>query len=199
MNDVLLISSVLLWLVVVFNLLLTFALIRRLNANPQTAAPAQREKGLPAGQPAPDFTAETLTGETVTRATYAGRNLALLFVSPTCGPCREALPAYEALQPAAARAGVILLLVSTADAAQTRAFADELHLRLPILVAPAPSNTFSRDYRIPGTPSYCLVDAAGIVQSAGYPSLEWGEWKALAESWTASLPPRASMAVSEGG
>ena len=94
MNETVLIGSVaLLWVLVLFNLVLTLGLVRRANAN---AGPQpMEEEGLEAGERAPDFTAETLDGEAVTLATYAGRDVAFLFMSPFCGPCREKLPRHR--------------------------------------------------------------------------------------------------------
>jgi hypothetical protein len=79
---------------------------------------------------------------------------------------------------------VDLLLVSTDNMMRTRAFVDELQTRLPILVATQGKNPLMTDYKAPGTPYYCLVNAQGKIQSAGYPSWEWGEWRALVEGWT---------------
>jgi peroxiredoxin len=175
----LLASSILLWVLTLANLLLTLALIRRVNAGTRSSG----EQRLKVGTAAPDFTASTLQGETITRATCAGRNVAFLFISPSCQPCRDMLPTFEALGPKAARSGVDLVLVSNAEHEATSALADQFHLRLPVLVAPLSTNPFARDYLSTTTPSYCLVNEQGKVQSAGYPSLEWGEWKTLVESW----------------
>ena len=196
MNEFLVVSSILLWIVVALNLLLTLALVRRLNTlsdqSQQDARAASSDRtgsGPKLKQPAPPFTAKTLQGEHITLETYSGRSVALIFIGTHCAPCREALPAYEALSPSAVRAGVQIVLVSINDAEPTRAFIDEAGVMLPVLIAPAASNSFMTDYGFKGTPSYCLLDAHGIVQSAGYPSFEWGEWKALADSWRESQTP----------
>jgi peroxiredoxin len=188
-------SIVLLWVVVIFNLFLTLALVRRLNT---PSGSQTEEEGLKAGEPAPDFAAETLQGESVKLATYAGHPTAFVFVSPQCGPCREAMPSYEALGRKASASGSGLILVSIADRAETRTFVDEFHITLPVLVAPDGSNPFMKDYKVTGTPNYCLVDARGIVQSGGYPSLEWGGWKELARSWEANARHGITLASSEG-
>jgi peroxiredoxin len=193
MNEILVVSSILLWVVVALNLLLTLALVRRLNTLSEQSQQDARATSLDRSgsgpklkQPAPSFTAKTLQGDDVTLDTYAGGAVAFIFIGTHCAPCREALPSYEALAPSAARAGVKIVLVSINDTEPTRAFIDEAAVRLPVLVAPAPSNSFMMDYGFKGTPSYCLVDAQGIVQSAGYPSFDWGDWKALADSWRES-------------
>lgn len=201
MTEALLISSVLLWVVVAFNLLLTLALVRRLNATPRQDSKGAGEvkPGLKPGEQAPDFTAETLQGEQVTLATYAGKGAAFIFFSTDCNPCKEALPGLEALRPAAQRAGVELVLVSNQDATKTRPFVEEMHVRLPVLIAPHPANPFMKDYNFNATPSYCLVDASGRVQSANHLSLQWGEWKELSEQWQGDRRGSVSVAVSEGG
>lgn len=182
MEQVLVISSVALWLVVSVNLLLTIALIRRLNQFNQKGSDPF-DDGLKVGEKAPDFTATTLQGELVDLKTYAGRSVAFIFVSPQCRPCREELPRYETLFPKARSAGVELVLVSNEDDQLTRAFAEEFAIRLPVLAAPHQSNPFTKDYKINGTPSFCLVDPAGVVQAGGFPSEKFGRWKELAEAW----------------
>ena len=191
MEPFLVLSSVMLWVVVVCNLVLTLALVRRVNSG------SLPQKGLKEGQPAPNFTAETLRGQTVTLATYAQREVAFVFVEPACGPCREALPSYEALGPKAEQSGVALMLVSTADAERTRRFVDEFKIKLPIIIAPRDSNPFMKDYNLSSTPSYCLIDRQGKVQAAGLPSLRWGKWKALAEAWESNTGHSASLEITE--
>lgn len=175
------ISSILLWPLVLLNLLFTFALIRTYNklATTQTTI-----NGLKEGEDAPSFTAHTLGGETVTLSSYTGSTVAFLFISPTCQPCREALPHYESLRPKAAQVGVTLVLVSVGEVALTQALTKEFLISLPILLAPRTTNPFMKDYKVDGTPSYCLVNATGKVQSAGYTNSK--EWEMIVESWEAN-------------
>lgn len=84
MESILIISSILLWVVVLLNLLLTLGLARRIR---NAAFPVM--ESLKIGQKAPDFSALTLQGKTVTLADYAGHAAAFVFVSPDCKPCRE--------------------------------------------------------------------------------------------------------------
>ncbi|HEX8219140.1 MAG TPA: redoxin domain-containing protein [Chloroflexia bacterium] len=198
-DQLLVISVVLLWVIVLLNFVLTLALIRKLNNSSALNAEVARQDGLKPGDPAPDFTAETLRGETVSLSTFLGRDTALVFVSPTCGPCRSALPRFEAALPHARRSGAELVLVSIADADATRAFADEFNISLPVLVAPRPENTFMQDYKFNSTPSYCLIDAQGKVRLSGYPSFEGGEWRSLVDSWQQGTPQLASLVPSKGG
>lgn len=192
METGLVISMVLLWVVVLLNLLLTLALIRRLNRTSTSPhAQAIPKVGPEVGQRAPDFTAQTLDGATVTRESYTGKKVALVFISTHCGPCREALPRLEQLGPKAARGGIELLLVSSNEAGETRILVESLTLHLPVLVAPSPTNPLTAAYQATATPSYCFIDEQGIVQSAGLLILEGGQWETLVDSWAKQGVPVA--------
>lgn len=182
METLLLLSSIVSWLVILLNLVLTFALIRKVSTGGTRGNQGFPEIGLAVGSEAPAFTAQTLAGEVVTRATYANRSTAFVFISTHCQPCRTILPEIEQLAPAAARAGVDIVLVSNDTQEATRAFVDEMQIHSPVLIAPFDSNPFLKEYKATMTPSYCLIDIQGKVQSAGHPQSP--EWKALAESWS---------------
>lgn len=177
-------SLVVLWLVVICNLLLTLALIRRVNAR-GTLRPTE---GLKEGEIAPDFTAEALNGEQVTLATYAHCEVAFVFISPHCHPCREALLQYEALAPKATKFGVNIILVSRGNVEQTLALVREFGHKLPVLVAPEGSNSFMEDYKLFSTPSYCLLSKQGKILSCGYPHLQEGIWKRFCEPGSVRIP-----------
>jgi peroxiredoxin len=194
MDRGMLLNLALLWIVVVFNLILTFALIRK----QRSGSPFSLIEPLGVGQSAPHFTAATLDGETVSLATYAGRAVAFIFLSPHCGPCRQGLPGYEAVGLQAQQANVEVVLVSTESADETREFVQEMHIRLPVLIAPRETNAFAKDYKAASTPFSCLVDEHGKIQSTGYPSRESGQWKELADSWERVSPQAPSLVLREG-
>lgn len=182
LETALLVGLIVLWLVVLGNLILTFALIRKVNAGGNRGNQALPDVGLVKGSEAPDFTAQTLNGEVVTRATYSGRSVALVFISTHCQPCRTILPQIEELAPAAARTGVDIVLVSRDTQEATSAFIDAMQIHLPVLIAPFDSNPLTQAYKANVTPSYCLIDKQGKVQSAGLP--QSAEWKALVDAWS---------------
>jgi len=179
------ISSILLWILVLLNLLLTLALARRLNARLKVAQsddPFANIPKLEIGQPAPDFSVETLDGTQASLASYVRQAVAFIFISPTCGPCREKMPTFNALQPKARRAGVEIVLVSDSDRTETKKFSDDFASSLPFLIAPRENNPFLSDYKAKGTPFYCLVTAQGDVQATGFLD---DEWEALTKTWEA--------------
>lgn len=178
METGLIVSAVLLWMVVLFNLLLTLAIIRRARGVDGATI------GLQKGQAAPDFMAQTLSGEQMSLKDYT-YPVALIFISTRCGPCEQLLPEFERIGSLAARSGVDLILVSGDALEQTQNYAREHNIHLPVLVAPRDENAFFTDYRITGTPAFCYIDKQGRVQAAGIPGGKLqGEWKALSDSWT---------------
>ncbi|MCG8347121.1 MAG: TlpA family protein disulfide reductase [Chloroflexales bacterium] len=180
MEQILTIGMLLLTVAVFFNYILTFALIRRQNA----ASQARRDLVgfLEVGQLAPDFTAETLNGETVTLASYAGRPVIFLFFQSGCEPCRNSLSAYELVQTRTRLLNIEMVLVSLENAIQTRGFFNEKRINLPIIIAPYEENSFKTDYRLPGTPSYCMVDGQGFVRSTNFADSQSNDWKKFVAS-----------------
>lgn len=176
MEATLIISNILLWLLVIWNILLTLALIRKSKS-------AQIRGGLKAGQAAPEFNAQTLHGETVSLATYAGRKVAFLFSITWCGHCRKEAPTWDTLANKAAQAGVELVLVNYGSIKATRAFVKKLCPHLPALAVSRANHSLFKDFAVNRTPAYCLIDEQGIVQAAGYQDMDGGEWEKLTESW----------------
>lgn len=188
METTLVVSSFLLWLVVLLNLFLTFGLVRRLNADRRTMTPPQ-QTGLKAGELAPAFSAHTVHGETVTLFTYAGRKVAFVFILADCTPCHQILPDLQRLEPKAAQAGVELVLVSGGEIEETRKLVEEEHIGLPVLIAPRSTVSFFEDYKVAGVPAYCLVNEQGSIQLSGHPYQEFEDWKTLTASWAARDDP----------
>jgi len=172
------------WIAVIANLILTFAVVRRVIANRHRAPREEGEQlGLPKGVTAPAFEGVMVDGTQVSNADYHGRQLALLFISPNCEPCRRDLPRYQRLGTPAKVAGTELVLVSTGETEATRALLLDLNVTLPVILTPPGDNSFAANYKIPGTPAYCLIGPTGVVESAGLPAFDWGEWAELVRSW----------------
>ncbi|HXV94364.1 MAG TPA: hypothetical protein VD813_13750, partial [Pseudonocardia sp.] len=101
------VGPLVLWLVVLLNLLLTVALVRRVSAlSERPAGPVMSPGGLPAGTPAPDFRATTPEGAERDGAEFTQGRALLGFFSPTCDACYEHAPHFATLGRTAADAGV---------------------------------------------------------------------------------------------
>lgn len=184
MEQFLIVNSIVVWLVLLGHFLLTFALIHKVNRGIQPGGtsgyPMLPKEFLKVGQVAPDFAAKTLSGEPVTLADYAGRKVAFIFVSPGCRPCREAVPTLEDLQSKAVQSGVTLLLVIMSDLANAQTFVKEHGVSLPVLLT-MPEDKFKNDYKVAGTPFYCLVNEQGQVEATGFFD---AVWQSLAGQWS---------------
>jgi len=183
------IGLALLWVVVMFNLMLTLALIRRVNG--AGAREGVELGGLPAGQPAPDFTAETTLGEPAGAGALAGQATALVFIGPNCSHCLKTLPLIKELQPQAARAGVRFLLVSDGTPEETRAYVERHQISAPVLVAPRGLNPLLSDYKVDGVPFYYMIDASRTIQAAGIPGDP--AWQAITAGWRQGGAPAIQL------
>jgi len=113
---------------------------------------------------APDFTATTLTGETVRLSDYRGQIVMLNFWATWCPPCRAEMPELEAVWRQYKDTGLVLLGVDQAESANVVAqFArGALGVTFPILLD---TNLAVRDqYAVRALPTTVFIDAAGRIQ-----------------------------------
>lgn len=125
----------------------------------------------------PSFDALSLTGDAVTLQTYAGSPIALLIIRPNQRLHKEQ-PDYNLLKAKVIASGFELILLSIADATQTRHFAEQNRLDLPVLTT-ANYAAFIKDFNITGVPTYCLINEKGTIVQAGFPGQEWGKFHPL--------------------
>jgi thiol-disulfide isomerase/thioredoxin len=118
--------------------------------------------GLPVGAAAPGFSLRDIDGETVTLDALRarGRPVALVFVSPGCGPCQLLIPELVRWQATLANE-ITIAMISDGTPAQNRAIVGDsgaqvlLQQKLEVMKA----------YRVNGTPATVLVSAEGRVAS----------------------------------
>ena len=183
METVLLVSSVLLWIVLLGNVLLTLALVR--NAN--KTKPMARPEGLKEGTEAPAFSAQSLDETTVTLDDYRKKAALFVFIAPHCGACENILPSLNTIGPRMRETELLLVCDGTVEDART--LAKEHDIMLPILSAPRRSNPFFPDYKVHGTPTYYLMNAQGQIQATGLPHANNGQWTQLVASLTEQGAP----------
>lgn len=178
MDIFLLVSNIVLWVIVLFNLVLTLTIIRQMNRQGKlTTTGFHSVIDVPIGQPAPAFEAPLLSGETVSLQNYMGRKVLFLFSGPYCKACREILPGIASWIKESEQAGRTIVLVSDGPAEETSKFLHDTGLKIPTIIAPKGVNSFMDDYQVLGTPSFCSINEKGLIHAAGYPSLETGELK----------------------
>jgi methylamine dehydrogenase accessory protein MauD len=178
MENIVIANLVLLWVVVLFNLLLIIALVRRINKLPESLG--RPVEMLNVGDVAPDFRVETLDGQIITQADYLDRQHLMIFVSPSCGVCKEQMPKLQDLYPQARRSGIELMVISLANIEETRVFADAHKFTEPIYAVSKGINPIGRDYKVAGTPQYYLIDEQRKIQAADFFGYEWEQ---LIQKW----------------
>jgi peroxiredoxin len=117
-----------------------------------------------AGDPAPSYQAATLAGDTVSLASLRGEPVMLNIWATWCIPCREEMPALEALHRQYADAGLRIVGVSVDAAGLTRdieAFLGDVGVTFTILHDPAERVT--RQFRTIGVPETFLIDRDGVI------------------------------------
>lgn len=159
-----LVSYVVLWGVVLFQGLVIFILLRQLGVMYLGTAQGVANDGLPIGDRAPDFTASGLEGQDISLADFRGRPLLLVFGSPNCVPCRQLIPDLHVFARERA-AEMRVLFLSRSEVEESRRFADELNLEVPI--ATVPNDELADKFRARVTPFAFLVDGEGVIQAKG--------------------------------
>lgn len=188
MSDFRMLAVVGVWLLSIFNIMLTVSVFRRLSAFIEMSTNKAPSNPI-IGKPAPYFEASTLNGQKVSLIDFANNQTALVVISPTCMPCIEQLPNLRELRPYAYRSGTDIRLISIGDMPTTLKVAQEHGVEEMILLAEQDREAFSKQYRLQGTPSYYLINAEGNVEKAGFLD---NEWEALVRYWRTD---KASLAV----
>jgi methylamine dehydrogenase accessory protein MauD len=169
MSTVLLVSSILLWLVVLFVVFLLLGTLRALEImrwrleQVQAIAPSRMGRsGLKPGKKAPPFTLSTVAGESVSLDDYAGRKVFLVFVQAGCAPCHAVVPDLNWLHQTG-KAEV--LVVNNATPEEGRKWVQETKPAFRVLLQE--KRSVSRRYEVMATPFAFLIDEQGVVASKG--------------------------------
>lgn len=115
-----------------------------------------------AGRPAPDFTLQSIDGQSVTLSALQGRAVILNFWATWCPPCREEMPALQEAQDAH-RADLVVLAVNQNESSDlVQAFKAEYDLAFPLLLDPG--YVVSDRYRVSLLPSTFFIDRRGVIR-----------------------------------
>jgi cytochrome c biogenesis protein CcmG/thiol:disulfide interchange protein DsbE len=128
-----------------------------------------RDGGPQVGDPAPNFTATTLDGRTVSLSDYAGKPVVLNFWASWCNPCREEFPVFRT---ALKRHGdqYVMLGVDNRDIeSDAKSFARKQGADWPI--AFDASNAIYKAYGTAGLPQTLFIKPDGTVAARYYAAI----------------------------
>lgn len=164
-----LLSSLLLWLAVLFLGFLLLGALRavdllrwRVEQLEATTPGRMGRGGIRVGKTAPDFTLPGASGGDVSLQNYAGRRVLLVFTQAGCGPCQQIVPELNRLHDSGK---VEVLAINKGDLEATRKWVAEAHIRFPVGVQEA--FTVSKRYEVFATPFAFLINERGVIASRG--------------------------------
>jgi len=119
---------------------------------------------LSVGARAPDFSTGTLDGKPFSLKEALARGpVVLAFFKVSCPTCQYALPFYERLFRAYKNHNVTLVGVSQNDAKDTKAFAREFGIALPVLLEDTRRYPISNAYGLTNVPTIFWIDPDGEI------------------------------------
>ena len=152
--------------ILVANVLLTVAVIRRLAAHERKlasfsamfAAPG----GLAPGEPVPAFAAQTTAGERIDESHLFPGPAAIAFFSATCEACATHAPEFAAL----AGSGTPTLAVLSGEGGSAERILAALG-PVDVVHEPGPGGPLTRHFRVDTFPTYFALEAGHVMAPVG--------------------------------
>jgi hypothetical protein len=159
MSEILIVSYVALWVLVVLQALILLGLTRAFAEMRGIG-----EKPSLTGRPVPRFSALDLAGNVISSETISGSPATLLFVSPTCASCRVTLGELRGISSDSSRD---LFVVCTGSEDACRELADDYGPIRPVLLDA--DGELRLKFGVTGTPMAVRIGTTGVIQSYGEP------------------------------
>jgi peroxiredoxin len=119
---------------------------------------------LKVNEPAPDFSLQDLSGQTVKLSSLRGRAVYIDFWATWCGPCKMALPGLQELTDELKNQGLEIVTIDQGESLdEVRSFIERKKYSFQVLLDPG--STVGNIYGVRGLPTSVFVDRNGIVQS----------------------------------
>lgn len=168
MQNALIVSNVLLWILVLVMACVILALVRQIGVLYERVAPAGAlivGNGPKAGEAAPQLSVADLSGRQHELGGVRAdkRSTLLFFLSPTCPVCKTLLPALRSIA-SNERKWLDVVLASDGVRKEHESFVADRHLdQFPYLL----STELGLAYRVGRLPHAVLIDGEGIIRSTG--------------------------------
>ena len=169
MNEALIISNVILWVVVLVLTTLLFAITRQVGILHERVAPAgalQPTSGPKIGEITEEIKATSLQGESIRLGGSRQEEQAsfILFISPTCPVCKELVPTAKSLAKAELNDIKLFFASDGENIEQHKNYIRDLDIEnYPYLV----SESLGMYYQVSKLPFAVLIDGDGILRSKG--------------------------------
>lgn len=126
------------------------------------------KQGIQKGQPAPDFTLETLDGESVTLSELKGKKVVLNFWATWCPPCKEEMPDLQKYYEKYAKQDnveivAVNLTFNDSSIETIQQFVDSYKLSFPVLLMK--NDDLVKKYQVITIPSTFMIDTKGRIQN----------------------------------
>jgi methylamine dehydrogenase accessory protein MauD len=168
MDNVLVVSNIILWVLVIGLGLTVLALARQVGVLYERIAPAGAlmiSQGPEIGEVAPQFELETLAGEPIAvgGVPASGKSTLLFFLSPTCPVCNTLIPVLKSIHRSESK-WLDVVFASDGDTAAQRAFVDKKELGdFPFIL----STELGMTYQVEKLPFAVLLDDKGVLRAKG--------------------------------
>jgi len=113
---------------------------------------------------APDFTLQTISGETVSLSDFRGKPVMLIFWKINCSACQFQMPYTQAFYDEQSSETIAVLTINVGDSASAaQDYVTSRRLTFPVLLDR--QGKVAQMYRLPGVPMTFLIDSEGIVKA----------------------------------
>ena len=166
MNEALVVSNLVLWVVVLALTVAVFALARQIGILYERVAPMgalMMDNGPKVGAASPVFTLTDLAGRPINIGAPSLSSTLLFCLSPTCPVCKKLLPILKSAA-ATEKRWLSIVLASDGDEAEQRAFIRRAGLEAFPYVLSTPLGV---TYQVSKLPYAVLLDERGIVRAKG--------------------------------
>ena len=134
-------------------------------------------QGLGVGSPAPDFTLADLDGNQVSLSDFRGKTVFINFWATWCPPCREEMPAIEALYQQYKDKDVVVLGVDILETeGEVRQFVEEGGYSWTFVIDTTGEVTAS--YGVPAIPTSFFIDKEGVIRAVSIGAMTKGAMEA---------------------